>query len=379
MTQAALPLNAPPKTQTEMIDWIRLIRSRRVGPATFHRLLAEHGTATAALAALPEVAAKAGVPKYKICPINIAEAELSQAQRLGLHPIWHGTPAYPPLLMETPDAPAFLWAKGKTSVLRKPSIAIIGARNASSLGTRMTYLLAEQLSEAGYTVVSGLARGIDASAHKASLKKGTIAVMAGGVDVVYPKENAQLYQDIPENGVIVSEQPAGLAPQARNFPIRNRIVAGMTQATIVMEAAARSGSLITARQALDIGRDVMAVPGHPFDGRAAGCNFLLRDGATLVRSAKDVIEALSPIPETSLRATPAVSPAITVDTTALKPKSNRLVSDAILELLGASAVPEDVVIRDSGLPACTVSRSLVDLELQGRIERQPGGLLSKAN
>lgn len=379
MTQAALPLNAPPKTQNEMIDWIRLIRSRRVGPATFHRLLAEHGSASAALAALPEVAAKAGVSKYQICSIDRAEAELLQAQYLGLYPIWHGSPAYPPLLMQTSDAPAFLWAKGKSSILRKPSIAIIGARNASSLGTRMTYLLAEQLTEAGYRVVSGLARGIDASAHKASLKKGTIAVVAGGVDVVYPKENAQLYQDIPENGVIVSEQPAGLAPQARNFPIRNRIVAGMTQATIVMEAAARSGSLITARQALDIGRDVMAVPGHPFDGRAAGCNFLLRDGATLVRSAQDVIEALPPLATPSPKTKTAISATISVDTAALKPKPNRLASDAILELLGASAVPEDVVIRDSGLPACTVSRSLVDLELQGRIERQPGGLLSKAN
>lgn len=370
MKQTSLPLTQIPKTQTDHINWIRLIRSRRVGPATFHRLMRKHGSAVAALDALPHIARQAGVQNYQACPVDIAEAELLEAQHKGYYPLCYGAENYPELLQDTHDAPPILWAKGDIKCLAKPTIALVGARNASSLGRRMTHLMAEGLAEAGYTVVSGLARGIDAVAHSATLKQGTIAIVAGGLDVHYPRENDALYQDIPENGLLLSEQPAGTIPQARHFPSRNRIIAGIAQAVVVMEGAARSGSLITARNALDIGREVLAVPGHPFDGRAAGCNFLIRDGATLVRSAKDVIDAIA-LPEI---------PVIEIS----KP-DNKVIETStaeahakILNLLGAAAVTEDVVIRDSGLPARTVSQHLMDLEMQGHIERQPGGMLSLA-
>ena len=371
MTQTSLPLPRPPKTQADHINWIRLIRSRRVGPATFHRLMRTHGTALTALDALPDIAKQAGVRNYAPCPFDAAEAELIDAQQKGYRPLCFGDPDYPALLAETADAPPMLWVQGTISCLAKPIIALVGARNASSLGRRMTHLIAEGLAEAGYSVVSGLARGIDAAAHKATLKHGTIAVVAGGLDVHYPRENQALYQDIPENGILLTEQPAGLVPQARHFPMRNRIIAGMAQAVVVMEGAARSGSLITARNALDIGRDVMAVPGHPFDGRAAGCNFLIRDGATLVRSAKDVIDAIA-LPEQ-----PAETMIIPRNKVMDAPTAEAHAK--ILTLLSTTAVTEDIVIRDSGLPAHTVSQHLMDLELQGRIERQPGGLLALAS
>lgn len=370
MIQTALPPTRLPKTQTDYIQWIRLIRSRRVGPATFHRLMRTHGTVEAAIDALPGIAKQAGVQNYAPCPFDTAEAEFLEAQQKGYLPLCFGAPEYPALLAETSDAPPLLWANGNIACLAKPQIALVGARNASSLGRRMTHIMAEGLAEAGFSVISGLARGIDASAHKASLKHGTIAVVAGGLDVYYPRENETLYRDIPEAGILLTEQPAGLIPQARHFPMRNRIIAGMAQAVVVMEGAARSGSLITARNALDIGRDVMAVPGHPFDGRAAGCNFLIRDGAILVRSAKDVIDALS-LPEQTVDEQVAgqnkVMDAPTAEAHA-----------KIMNLLGTTAVTEDIVIRDSGMPARSVSQHIMDLELQGRIERHPGGLLAIA-
>ncbi len=371
MTEITPPPSQHPQTQTDYINWIRLIRSRRVGPATFHRLMRSHGTVTAAIDALPGIAKQAGVRNYAVCPFDAAEAELMEAQHKGYRPICFGTADYPALLAETSDAPPLLWAKGNIACLAKPVIALVGARNASSLGRRMTHIMATGLAEAGFSVVSGLARGIDAAAHKATLKQGTIAVVAGGLDVYYPRENQQLYQDIPENGILLSEQPAGLIPQARHFPMRNRIIAGIAQAVVVMEGAARSGSLITARHALDIGRDVMAVPGHPFDGRAAGCNFLIRDGAALVRSAKDVIDALA-LPEQ-----PAQTKIIAHNKVMDIPTAEA--HARIMTLLSATAVTEDIVIRDSGMPARTVSQHLMDLELQGRIERHPGGLLALAS
>jgi len=374
MTQKPHPISQAPKTQTDLINWIRLIRSRRVGPATFHRLMRTHGSVEAALAELPAIAKQAGVCNYAPCPFDAAEAELLEAEQKGYVALCIGAADYPALLAETANAPPLLWAKGNLECLTKPAIALVGARNASSLGRRMTHLMATGLAEADFSVVSGLARGIDAAAHTATLKHGTIAVVAGGLDVFYPRENEALYRDIPEHGLLLGEQPAGLIPQARHFPQRNRIIAGMAQAVVVMEGAARSGSLITARDALDLGRDVMAVPGHPFDGRAAGCNFLIRDGATLVRSAKDVIDALAlPTQHGAKEKTPPPR-----ERTKVMDSSTAEAHAKILNLLGSSAVTEDLVIRDSGLPAQTVSQHLMDLELQGRIERQPGGLLSLA-
>lgn len=292
---AAVPIpNTPHPTPLgeDPVLWLRLIRSRRVGPVTFHRLVADHGSVAAALAALPAIALAAGIENYQICPEAVALAEWREGRRLGAVLLRHGAADYPPALGDLGDAPPVLWALGDRGLLLRSAIAVVGARNASSLGLRMARRLGESLGAAGHVVVSGLARGIDAEAHHAALATGTVAVLAGGVDVAYPEENAALAAAIRARGCLISEQPIGTQPLARHFPARNRIVSGLARAVVVVEAAAGSGSLITARTALDQGREVLAVPGHPFDARAAGCNQLLRDGAALVRGAGDVIELL---------------------------------------------------------------------------------------
>ncbi|HGG63035.1 MAG TPA: DNA-protecting protein DprA, partial [Rhodobacteraceae bacterium] len=282
----------PPKGDDDRLAWLRLLRSRRVGVSTFFRLMREHGSGQKSLAALPEIAHAAGVQEYTVCPEGVAVAEMKAAKAVGATMVCFGDAAYPAALTDIPDPPPLLWCIGDTALMARPMVAMVGARNASSLGTRMARKLAEGLTDAGFVVVSGLARGIDTAAHLAALEGGTIAVQAGGVDVIYPRENAALADDIAKTGLRLSEIAIGTQPQARHFPRRNRIISGMARAVVVVEAAARSGSLITAKNALDQGRDVLAVPGHPFDARAFGCNALLRDGATLVRSAEDVIEAI---------------------------------------------------------------------------------------
>jgi DNA processing protein len=286
------PTLTPPETNEDRVSWLRLLRSRRVGISTFYRLMAEHGGANAALAALPEVARAASVQDYSVCPEGVVLAELKAARAAGAQMICYNDANYPTALADIPDPPPILWAIGDISLMSRPMVAMVGARNASSLGTRMARKLAEDLVEAGYVVVSGLARGIDTAAHLAALEGGTIAVQAGGVDVVYPKENAKLTDDIGKSGLRLSEIATGTQPQARHFPRRNRIISGLAKAVIIVEAAGRSGSLITAKDALDQGREVLAVPGHPFDARAFGCNALIRDGATLVRNVTDVIDAI---------------------------------------------------------------------------------------
>jgi len=283
--------------------------------------------------------------------------------------IAHADPTYPEALRHIPDPPPLLWTMGDLSLLNRPAIAIVGARNASSLGVRMTRKLVTDLGAEGITVVSGLARGIDAAAHTAALTTGTIAVQAGGVDVVYPRENATLHDDIATQGLRLSENPLGLIPQARHFPQRNRIIAGLAQATLVVEGALRSGSLITARDSAELGREVMAVPGSPMDPRAAGCNALIRDGATLIRSAQDVIDSLpkpvQPHIDTPQQPTLPFTPPDQITAT-------------ILNLLGPTAVAEDSLIRDVGLPAAEITPHLTALELEGKILRQPGGMLALA-
>ena len=361
----------PPLTEEEWLSWLRLLRSRRVGVSTFFRMMSEHGSAAAALEALPEVAAAAGVRDYRPCCEAAALDEWHAAKRAGAIPVAFGTPEYPDLLAEIPDPPPFLWCIGDPVLLTRPMIALVGARNASSLGTRMARKLAGELGEAGHVVVSGLARGVDAAAHVAALETGTIAVMAGGVDVIYPSENAVLGQEIQEKGLRVSEIQMSQAPQARHFPRRNRIISGLARAVVVVEAAAKSGSLITARTALDQGRDVFSVPGHPFDPRASGCNMLIRDGSTLVRSARDILEALeTPAkPEPKAPSQPKRKPALTVETAALHQQ--------ILDRLGPSPVPEDQLIRDLRIPTEIASPEIATLELEGRVKREPGGLLTK--
>ncbi|MBC2834343.1 DNA-processing protein DprA [Paragemmobacter straminiformis] len=367
----------------DALERLRLIRSRRVGAVTFHRLVEEHGSAAAALSALPEVARAAGVQDYSPCPVEVAEHEMRQARIAGATMLCHGDAAYPPLLAQLPDAPPVLWARGDAALLSRPMVAMVGARNASSLGLRMAKRLAVTLGEGGQVVASGLARGIDAEAHLAALDGGTVAVMAGGVDVVYPEENAHLAAAIAERGCLVSEQPMGLQPQARHFPQRNRVVAGLSRAVVVVEAAARSGSLITAREALELGREVMAVPGHPFDARAAGCNMLIRDGATLVRGAADVLEALGVQQQRNfgdeVDARPPLARPLPGPVPVARPLSQLAeLHGQILARLGPSPMAEDQLIRDLALPAAQVAPELVALELDGAITRQAGGLLARS-
>ncbi len=366
----------PPTTEDDRKSCLRLLRSRRVGPATYRRLLAQHGSAAKSLAALPDMAREAGVKDYRVCPPAVAEAEWTAGRTAGARLIFEGEADYPSALSEIDDAPPMLWMLGDRALLRRPLIALVGARNASSLGTRMARKLAQELGEAGFTIVSGLARGVDAAAHDAALPLGTIAVMAGGVDVLYPAENAGLAEKIGKQGLRLSDQPMGLQPQARHFVARNRIISGLACATVVIEAAARSGSLITARGALDQGRDVLAVPGHPFDARASGCNMLIRDGATLIRSAQDVIEALGPqadpvAPELPLGPVPhAPGPPVQSATT-------RLQHADILARIGHTPMAEDQLIRSLGATHNMVSSLLMDLELEGQITRNAGGLIAR--
>lgn len=365
--------HTPPTTDQDRLCRLRLIRSRRVGPATFNRLILEHGSAAAALAALPEIARAAGVDRYVPCPVEVALQEIRAGQAAGGRLICRGEAGYPAALAEVTDAPPVIWVRGDAALLLRPMVALVGARNASSLGLRMARRLAEGLSEAGFVVVSGLARGIDTEAHRAALTGGTVAVMAGGVDVIYPAENAVLAEDVAAQGCLISEQPPGLDPQARHFPLRNRIISGLAQALVVVEAAARSGSLITAKEAADQGREVLVVPGHPFDARAAGCNALIREGATLMRSVADVLEALGGQGETA--------PKAPVARAAPTPLHRRPVAGALTEMilahLSPSPVAEDQLIRDLSVPASEVMPQLLALELEGRLIRQAGGMVSR--
>jgi DNA processing protein len=360
----------------DMIDKLRLIRSRRVGAVTWHRLLAEYGTAGAALVALPAVAQAAGVKDYECCPEGVVLAEMAAGRRAGARLVAHGGADYPLALAELADAPPVLWVKGRQDLLMRPMLALVGARNASSLGIRMARRLAESLGQS-HVIVSGLARGIDTVAHEAALDSGTVAVMAGGIDVIYPAENAHLAEQLAQKGCLISEQPPGTEPQARHFPLRNRIVAGLSQAVVVVEAATQSGSLITAKLALEQGREVMAVPGHPFDGRAGGCNALIRDGAILVRGAEDVLAALAPPTAPPIQRSAARQPAPVQPAAPSRPTNIGQLHQQILERLGPSPLAEDQLIRDIGLPPALLAPELLNLELEGRVQRQPGGLLAR--
>ena len=304
-----------------------------------------------------------------------AAAEVEAGEAAGARLLLLGAPDYPPLLATIADPPPALWALGDPALAARPAIALVGARNASALGCRMAARLAADLGAAGLVVASGLARGIDAAAHQAALATGTIAAQAGGVDVVYPPENAGLAAEIAAHGLRLSEMPPGHPPRPQDFPRRNRIVSGLALGVVVIEGAERSGSLITARNALDQGREVMAVPGNPLDARAGGCNALIRDGATLVRSAADVAEALAEVLgerlAVPLAAPPPPAPAAAPADGPLEPR--------LLALLGSAAVAEDALTRDLAASAAAVSAALVELELDGRVRRHPGGLVSLAS
>ena len=359
-----------PLSRAERLEWLRLIRSERVGPVTFRQLLSRYGSAAAALEALPGLARRGG-GNLAVYPKSAAERELEALEALGARLLGLTEPDYPPRLAALDDAPPLLGILGHAHLLGCPSVAMVGARNASANGRRLARQLAMELGTEGWVVVSGLARGIDAAAHEGALEGGTISVVAGGLDIVYPEENAALYETIKAQGAILSEMPPGTVPQARHFPRRNRLISGLALGTVVVEAAPRSGSLITARLAAEQGREVMAVPGSPLDPRSRGCNHLIREGATLVETAADIIEALSRQtgPLAQEREPPDYLAGMEgeLDETELA-RARR----ALEELLGPTPVAVDELLRQCQVSPALVHMVVLELELAGRIDRLPG-------
>jgi DNA processing protein len=360
-------------THEQRIDWLRLIRSEHVGPRTFRLLVSRYGTARAALDALPELARRGGAASpFRICPRENAERELAATKALGVSLIAMDEAEYPQRLRMIDDAPPLLAVRGNVTVMGLPMIAIVGARNASAAGVRFAERLARDLGEAAFVTVSGLARGIDAAAHRGSLASGTIAVLAGGHDQIYPPEHVGLAEAILDRGALVSEMPLGWQPRARDFPRRNRLISGLAAGIVVVEAAKRSGSLITARLALEQGREVFAVPGSPLDPRAEGSNYLLKQGATILTEAEDAIAVLRPIlgrtaelpaEEPEGAGAPAGEPAVDE-------------RSSIVGLLGPTPASVDDLIRLSGSSPAIVRTVLLELELAGRLERHGAGLVS---
>ncbi len=360
-------------TDAERIDRLRLIRSDNVGPRTFRSLLAHFGSAGAALERLPDLARRGGSARpMRICGEAAAHAELAASRQLGVELLTPGEAGYPSRLATLDDAPPLLGVRGATETLMRQMIAMVGSRNASAAGLKFASQLARDLGDAGFVVISGLARGIDQSAHRASVASGTIAVLAGGHDRIYPSEHEELLAAIIDaNGAAISEMPLGHEPRARDFPRRNRLISGAALGVVVVEAAHRSGSLITARMAAEQGREVFAVPGSPLDPRSAGTNDLIKQGAALVTEAADVIRAVEPILERpvtlSLREDDG-------DPLADDPEASERAR--IVNLLGPSPVLIDDLIRLAQTSPAIVRTVLLELELAGRLERHGGGLVS---
>jgi len=359
-------------TDEQRIDWLRLIRSDNVGPRTFRDLINHFGGARAALDALPRLARRGGAAAARICSREQAEKEVNAARARGIDLIALGEPDYPPRLMMIDDAPPLLAVQGRHDIFARPLVAIVGSRNASAAGMKFASGLARDLGGAGYGIVSGLARGIDAAAHRASLDTGTIAVLAGGHERIYPAEHVQLLADILAQGAAISEMPLTWEPRAHDFPRRNRIISGLSAGVVLVEAARRSGSLITARLAGEQGREVFAVPGSPLDPRAEGTNGLLKQGAIMVTEAKDVIDALAPILGRGFDL-PVEEPE-REEPTANEPSDDE--RGRIVGLLGPSPCSLDDLVRLSRSSPAIVRMVLLELELAGRIERHGGGLVS---
>jgi DNA processing protein len=373
-------------SETEKVDWLQLCRSGGVGPRTFYKLLERFGTARRAWQELPRLMRDAGSgDRWQRCRREEAEAELAALHALGCHLIARDEPDYPARLAEIADPPPLLTVHGDPGLLREPGVAIVGARNASANGRMLARTLAKELADAGLVVVSGLARGIDTAAHEGALDAGgpTIAVIASGIDVPYPPDNQALMAQIAETGAVVSERPPGAVPQARHFPRRNRMIAGLTLGVVVVEAAPQSGSLITARLAAEQGREVMAVPGSPLDPRHRGTNQLLRDGATLVESAADVRAALGglasvPAPMRRPRRREPAASAPPAPPPVQAPPAGDLLG-RVKERLGVEPLLVDELIRQCHATSSEVQQALLELELEGRIERHPGNRVSLAS
>jgi DNA processing protein len=359
-------------TDEERLDWLRLIRSRNVGPRTFRALLNHFGDARAALDALPALARRGGGGAApEICSREEAEREIEASRELGVVLVAIGEADYPQRLQMIDDPPPLLAVRGRAEVFAKPQVAIVGSRNASAAGVKIAQQLAGGLCQAGFAVASGLARGIDAAAHRASLASGTVAVLAGGHDRIYPPDHRGLLDDILTAGAAVTEMPLGWEPRARDFPRRNRLISGVSLGVVIVEAAKRSGSLITARLALEQGREVFAVPGSPLDPRAEGTNSLIKQGAAPVTEAADIVCVLQPIMGVAVREPDEEAGAASQSTDPVPDERARIVA-----LLSPTPVSIDDLVRLSGAPTRVVRMVLLELEIAGRLERHGGGLVS---
>jgi DNA processing protein len=363
--------------EAERIACLRLIRSENVGPVTFRELINHYGSAQAALAAVPELSRRAG-RTIRLCTREAAEAELERARNAGARPLFTIEPGYPKALAVLDAPPPLLYVKGRSELLNRPIVAVVGSRQCSAAGSKLARHFAAELSRAGYVVASGLARGIDSVAHEAALYHGTIAVLAGGIDLVYPPENEALQAAIASRGCLITEMPFGVVPRAKDFPRRNRIISGIALGVLIVEAARRSGTLVTARFAAEQGRDVFAVPGHPLDPRAEGTNKLLKSGATLVTEPDDLLSALAPLtrpPNYHLRDEAEADFAPGIVTEPPPPLSDHD-RDRVVAALGPAPIDVDSLVRGTGLSIRAVQAALIELALAGRIERHGNGLLS---
>lgn len=358
-----------PLSKTEKRDWLRLARTENVGPITFRQILRRFGSAEAALKAVPDMARRGGKRNLTLPPQSAIDDELERIEKIGAKLIGWNEPDYPEALAVIEDAPPLITVRGNVSLLHKRSIGIVGTRNASLNGRKMAETLAHDLGREDIAIVSGMARGIDTAAHKASLETGTIAVLAGGVDIVYPQENQTLYDRLIETGCVLSDMPLGLEPFSKLFPRRNRLISGLSLGVIVVEAALQSGSLITAQMALDQGREVFAVPGSPLDPRAAGTNHLIRQGAVLTEKATDILNHIHALPRR------LAEPPANDFMGNSGPTDENVLAEArekILENLSPSPVSVDELARQCFVSPSVVLTVLLELELSGRIERQPG-------
>ena len=378
---AAAPLPVARLDDAERLACLRLIRSDNVGPVTFRDLINHFGGAQAALDALPELAQRGGNRrKIRIATQAEAERELTRARKAGARPVFTIEPGYPPALAAIDAPPPMLYVKGDLSILTRPAVAIVGSRQASAAGHKLTRQFATGIGQAGYVIVSGLARGIDAAAHETAIETGTVAVVAGGVDIIYPPENTALHAAITEKGAIVSELPPGFEPRGKDFPRRNRLISGIALGVLVIEAARRSGTLTTARHANEQGRIVFAVPGHPLDPRAEGTNSLLKSGAILATTAEDVTSVLAPLsgmsPEAAFR---EMADATTY--AAPPPLPPPLLGNddrtRVLAALGPAPIDIDALARATSLDSRALNIVLMELDLAGRIIRHGGGLVSR--
>ena len=366
-----LQSRAHPEPSSVLADWLQLARSENIGPLTFHLLLKKYGTPSEALHALPSLAAQGGLKRpLKRASRSAVDKEINEVYEFGAQLLTFEDPLYPSLLKFVESAPPLLTVKGQLDLLQKPTFAIVGARNASAMGKKLAYTFAQGLGQEGWIIASGLARGIDTYAHQGSLETGTIAVLAGGIDQIYPQENEELHRQIEKEGVLIAESPFGTQPQASLFPRRNRIISGVSRGTLVVEAALKSGSLLTATHTLEQGRDIFAIPGHPLDPRARGCNKLIKNGAILVETLADILQEIYPdkvfIPFQEEIGFQESSPPLTLEK----------IRHFIYETLSFVPINVDEVIRECQLQASDVWSVLLEMEIAGRLERHPGGKVS---